>query len=168
MMCCLVGHWLQVFLHPKGHIIDPDDVGLVICWDLRSAYEISKFGDKHMQKKKWRKKKTLSSKELQKYRTGPIVDEYERNPHAEGMSYTSVNEISLESRMRSEICSRLPEGSKHGNADALEAGELLSGLTPRNSRPCRQNLNLWNTSNAKICVRKMPITSIWVTSVVGN
>lgn len=120
---------MQVFLHPKGHIIDPDDVGLVICWDLRSAYEISKFGDQHMQKKNWRKKKSLSTKELQRYRTGPIVDESERTPTAENMSYTAVNEESLESRMRSEICSRLPEGSKHGNDDTLEAGELLSRLT---------------------------------------
>lgn len=118
-------YWSQVFLHPKGHIIDADDVGLVICWDLRTAYDISKFGDKHMQKKKWRKKKMLSPKELQKYQTGPIVDEYERTQNAEHMSYTAVNEISLESQMRSEICSRLPEGRKQRNDDALEAGKPL-------------------------------------------
>ena len=121
-----MGYWLQVFLHPKGHIIDPDDVGLVICWDLSSAYEITKFGDHQMQQKKWRKEKTLSAKELQNYRTGPIVDEAERTSTAEHMSYTAVNAETLASRMRSEICRRLPEGSKHRTDDALEAGELLS------------------------------------------
>jgi len=124
-----LGYRLQVFLHPKGHIIDSDDIGLVICWDLRCAYDISKFGDQHLQKKKWKKKKLLSNKELQNYRTGPIVDESERTPTAEHMSYTAVDEESLESRMRSEICRRLPEGGKHGNDDELEAGELLSRQT---------------------------------------
>lgn len=64
----------------------------------------------------------LSPKELQKYQTGPIVDENERTQNAEHLSYTAVNEVSLESQMRSEICSRLPQR----NDDALEAGKPLS------------------------------------------
>ncbi|KAG0597480.1 hypothetical protein M758_UG342600 [Ceratodon purpureus] len=112
----------KVFLNPKGHIIDADDIGLVICWDLRNAYAISKFGDRHMQKVKWRKKKLQSSIELQKYRTDPIVDEAERTRTAENMSYTAVSEESLESRMKSEICSRIPEVIKNGTDDALESG----------------------------------------------
>lgn len=123
-MCYLVSQLLQVFLNPKGHIIDADDIGLVICWDLRSAYAISKFGDRHMQKVKWRKKKLQSSIELQKYRTGSIVDEAERTLTAENMSYTAVSEESLESRMKSEICSRIPEVIKNGTDDALESGEF--------------------------------------------
>jgi hypothetical protein len=129
MLCCLANYLLQVFLHPKGHIIESDDVGLVICWDLRSAYAISKFGDRQMQKKKWRNKKWKSSIELQKYRTGPIVDESERTRTAEHMSYTAVTEESLESRMKSEICSRIPEGRENGSDDAIESGEFLGRLT---------------------------------------
>ena len=112
-------------------MIDPDDVGLVICWDLSSAYAISKFGDQQMQKKQWRKKTRRqlgrqSTIELQKYRTGPIVDKSERTPTAEHMSYTAVNEDTLESRLKSEISSRLvPEGSTHD--DALESGEFHEG-----------------------------------------
>jgi hypothetical protein len=117
--------WLQVFLHPKGHIIGADDIGLVICWDLHTAYAISKFGDQHIEKKKWRKTKGLSTIELQKYRTGPIVDTHvaEHDRTAEHISYTAVNAESLESRMKSEICSRLPEGTKHGSQESKQETE---------------------------------------------
>lgn len=115
--------WLQVFLHPKGHIIDANDIGLIICWDLHRAYAISKFGDQHIEKKKWRKSKRLSTMELQKYRTGPIVDthEAEHDHTAEHISYTAVNTESIESRMKSEICSRLSEGTKRGSKHESES-----------------------------------------------
>lgn len=38
----------RVLLHPKGHIIHPDDVGLVISWDLHTACVISKFDDREL------------------------------------------------------------------------------------------------------------------------
>jgi len=139
------GWHLQVFLHPKGHVIEADDVGLVICWDLGSAYAISKYGDQEMENKKWRRKKLVFSNELQKFRTGPIVDAAEDSGTAAHMSYTVAgNPETLESRMRSEISSRgFPErtsrhgGSQHGSSqhesskhgstdDTLESGEFLS------------------------------------------
>lgn len=114
-----------MFLHPKGHVIDGDDVGLVICWDLGSAYAISKFGDLEMETKRWRGKKHLSVAELQKYRTGPIADAAEESHAAEHMSYTAVNAETIESRMKSEISNRgFTDGSRHGRSsdDTLESG----------------------------------------------
>ena len=119
--------WLQVFLHPKGHVIDADDVGLVICWDLHTAYAISKFGDQPIERKSWRKpKRKLSAMELQKYRTGPILDIHKEDHDftADHIPHTIVTADSLEARMKSEIFRRLPtklasfhggiEGSVHG------------------------------------------------------
>lgn len=77
-----------------------------------------------MQKKKWRRKKLKSAIELQKYRRGPVVDESEHTHTTDHVSGTTVSQDSLESRMRSEICSRLSEGSKNGSDDALESGEF--------------------------------------------
>jgi hypothetical protein len=52
---------MQVLVHPKGHVLQPDDVGLVICWDLHSAYAISKFGNKRMAQKNWKKNPAFRS-----------------------------------------------------------------------------------------------------------
>ncbi|KAG0616762.1 hypothetical protein M758_5G140500 [Ceratodon purpureus] len=126
----------KVFLHPKGHIIDADDIGLVICWDLRTAYAISKFGDQDIEKKKWKKTKRLSTMELQKYRTGPIVDTHvtEHHPIAEHISYTAVNAESIESQLKSEICSRLSKGSRHGIEESRHGGKQGSTHGAQGSR----------------------------------
>jgi hypothetical protein len=39
--------FLQVLLHPKGHIIHPNDIGLVISSDIHVAFAISKYGNKN-------------------------------------------------------------------------------------------------------------------------
>lgn len=36
-----------MLLHPKGHIIHPDDIGLVISRDIHVAFAISKYGNKN-------------------------------------------------------------------------------------------------------------------------
>lgn len=118
-----------MFLHPKGHVIGADDVGLVICWDLGTAYAISQFGDhdstetkSKLSKLRRRKKSKLlqSTQELQKYRTGPVVDEEAEAEEQGSMSYTATdyNTESIEQRLRLEISNRgLPErSSRHGSS----------------------------------------------------
>lgn len=118
---------MQVLLHPKGHVLQPDDVGLVICWDLHSAYAISKFGDKHMAQRKWKKRKNISTFELQKYRRGPFrIEEHELQKVESSRNVEFMDgdndQQSIESQMRSVICSRYEESSQ-GDNDALELGE---------------------------------------------
>ena len=117
---------MQVLLHPKGHIIQADDVGLVISWDLRSAYAISKTGDEQMEHKKWKKRKDRSAVELQKYRRRAPTSVSGRglNGGAGSVVYkadTDIQEESIETRMRSAICSRY-EWSTHGADEAVEEG----------------------------------------------
>lgn len=116
----------QVLLHPKGHVIQADDVGLVICWDLRSAYAISKSGDEQMEHKKWKKRKARSVIELQKYRrrAASSVSGRTLNGGDGSVVYNAdadMQEESIEARMRSAICSRY-EGSTHGVDEAIEEG----------------------------------------------
>lgn len=117
---------MQVLLHPKGHIIQADDVGLVISWDLRSAYAISKTGDEQMEHKKWKKRKDRSAIELQKYRRRAPTSVSGRGLNGGDGSVvykadTGIQEESIETRMRSAICSRY-EWSTHGADEAVEEG----------------------------------------------
>jgi hypothetical protein len=124
---------MQVLLHPKGHVLQPDDVGLVICWDLQSAYAISKLGDKRMAQKNWKRKNNISAFELQKYRRGPFrineheLQKVESSRNVEFMDGDN-NHQSIESQMRFVICSRYEESSQ-GDNDALELGDLSLDLT---------------------------------------
>ncbi|KAG0559141.1 hypothetical protein KC19_10G082400 [Ceratodon purpureus] len=129
----------KVFLYPKGHVIDGDDIGLVICGDLGSAYAISKYGDHEMENNRWVRKKKLglSSKELQKYRTGAIADTHAEDSGDDTHISYDKNE-SIESRMRSEISTRGFSGrnsSKHGSSHhgSTEDGSTRHGSTPRES-----------------------------------
>jgi hypothetical protein len=104
----------KVLLHPKGHVIQPDDIGLVIAWDLHTAYAISKFEDKHLRKgilQKWpRSKPEVESVELQKFRTGPIIAD-NRDLQGVGGDLNPIvfpnspdGRIKLETKLRSAIC----------------------------------------------------------------
>jgi hypothetical protein len=133
-----------VFLHPKGHVVDGDDV------DLGSAYAISKFGDLEMETRKWRRKKRMSSVELQKYRTGPIVDAMEDSQVAENMSYTAVSAPTIESRMKSELSHRgFADGSRHGSMDSSRAsgrGELRAEDDEEDGGDYPQGMSLENAT----------------------
>lgn len=117
---------MQVLLHPKGHVIQGDDVGLIIAWDLRTAYAISEYGDKHMQKKKWKKKKDRHGVEVQKYRQGPItvstdLDGVSGELNPQNIPHSPGNRNSLESQMRSAIIRRYDQRGQEDD-DGIELG----------------------------------------------
>ncbi|XP_024367760.1 uncharacterized protein [Physcomitrium patens] len=115
----------KVFLHPKGRVIIADDVGLLLCPDLGTVFDVSGFDDKKSKGKKWipRKKRNFSSVQLQNYRTGPVVDEVEQSRATDPISYTAVDSESLESRMKTEIFSWYEsDESRHGSSHGRKHG----------------------------------------------
>ncbi|CAK9201922.1 unnamed protein product [Sphagnum troendelagicum] len=131
----------KVLLHPKGHCIQPDDIGLIIAWDLHTAYAISKFNDEQLTDRilcsrgRRRRSKYDQTVELQKFHTRPNAAD-NKNLKEEEVDGRLNHELvfpnspdgryKLESKLRSAIFSTY-DNHKPQHDDTVEFGTITGG-----------------------------------------
>jgi potassium large conductance calcium-activated channel subfamily M alpha protein 1 len=155
MMMMMMGvavdlEFVQVLLHPKGHLIQPDDIGLIIAWDLHTAYAISKY--KAMQlppqgdRCRWKKSNVdEEAVELKMFRTAgsSIRTAADNNRQLQGEVVVVHGQLNapifadspdghfkLESKLRSAICKLQYENTSNPTEslvdDSIESGTFAS------------------------------------------
>ncbi|KAH9541015.1 hypothetical protein CY35_14G037400 [Sphagnum magellanicum] len=139
----------QVLLHPKGHLIQPGDIGLIIAWDLHTAYAISKYKDMQLPLQgdqcRWKKSNVdEEAVELQIFCTAgsSIRTAADNNRQLQGEVVVVHGQLNapifadspdghykLESKLRSAIC-KLQYENNSNPTESLVGDSIESGTFP--------------------------------------